>query len=240
VCVCFWGGGRQVARERGATGCSGYRKDAAVVCCCEGPIPTQTGVRVGSYSQGGVGFGSHSQGQSHGNRWGSERGVIFCCDHRLHHPCTQLAEACCERSAWCVLSKYSSTSCGPPPPPPPLLGFTTPCCCCCRDAGLMVVVLKVLRHELLFYGGVFQGQLDKDTLDKVCVCGGGGKGEKGGEGRGVKRYCCGVFSAVNCTTLCVCWTAGPSTTYFVGCVTAATAASAAAVVCICSGVWCVG
>jgi hypothetical protein len=31
----------------------------------------------------------------------------------------------------------------------------------------MVMLLKVLRHELLFYAGMLQGNADKETLDKV-------------------------------------------------------------------------
>lgn len=37
----------------------------------------------------------------------------------------------------------------------------------CRDAVLMVMLLKVLRHELLFYAGMLQGRANMETLDKV-------------------------------------------------------------------------
>lgn len=40
--------------------------------------------------------------------------------------------------------------------------------CGCRDSVLMVMLLKVFRHELLFYAGMLQGQVNKDTMDKVC------------------------------------------------------------------------
>jgi hypothetical protein len=32
----------------------------------------------------------------------------------------------------------------------------------------MVMLLKVLRHELLFYAGMLQGLAHKDAMDKVC------------------------------------------------------------------------
>lgn len=37
---------------------------------------------------------------------------------------------------------------------------------------MLVLALKVLRHELLFYGGLLQGTPNRDVIDKVGSGGG--------------------------------------------------------------------
>lgn len=60
---------------------------------------------------------------------------------------------------WCV---YVYMSCVCPP-----LSVLWSHVCPCRDAVLMVMLLKVLRHEVLFYAGMLQGRANKEILDKV-------------------------------------------------------------------------